>query len=64
MIEILRRSPNLLLGGGQTVTLRNIRRPAKALSLHAEAEIIEPTLEDVAEETARQKSIDTRGAGR
>ena len=60
MIEVLRRSPNLRVGGGQTVTLRNIRRPARALSLHAEAEIIEPTLEDVAEEAATQKSIDTR----
>ena len=60
MIEILRRSPSLRLGGSQTVTLRNIRRPAKALSLHAEAEMLEPTLEDVAEEAAIQKSIETR----
>jgi adenine-specific DNA-methyltransferase len=60
MIEVLRRSPSLRVAGGQTVTLRNIRRPAKALSLHAEAEITEPTLEDLAEETATQKSIDTR----
>ena len=39
MIEILRRSPVLHLGGGRTVTLRNIRPPAKSLSLSAEAEI-------------------------
>jgi adenine-specific DNA-methyltransferase len=39
MLEILRRSPVLQLGGGRTVTLRNIRPPAKSLSLSAEAEI-------------------------
>jgi len=60
MTEILRRSPSLRLGGSQTVMLRNIRRPAKALSLHAEAEIVEPTLEDLAGEVASQKSIDMR----
>src|SRR5437870_2301176 len=39
MIEVLRRSPALRIGGKQAVTLKNIRRPAKALSLHAEAEV-------------------------
>lgn len=39
MLEILRRSPVLQLGGGRTVALRNIRPPAKSLSLSAEAEI-------------------------
>lgn len=63
MIEILRRSPSLRLGGGQTVTLRNVRRPARALSLHAEAEMIEPSVADLAEQAATQKSIDMR-AGR
>lgn len=37
MLEVLRRSPVLHMGGGQTVTLRNIRPPAKTLSLSAEA---------------------------
>jgi adenine-specific DNA-methyltransferase len=37
MIEVLRRSPVLHVGGGKTVQLWNIRRPAKTLSLSAEA---------------------------
>ena len=36
MIEILRRSPVLHVGGGRTVELGNIRPPAKSLSLSAE----------------------------
>jgi adenine-specific DNA-methyltransferase len=39
MIEVLRRSPTLRLPGNQAVTLKNVRRPAKALDLHAEADI-------------------------
>jgi adenine-specific DNA-methyltransferase len=60
MIEVLRRSPTLRLGGKQAVTLKNIRRPAKAMELHAEAEIVKPTLDDLAEEAAKQKSLDMR----
>lgn len=60
MIEVLRRSPALRIAGNQTVTLRNIRRPAKALDLHAEADIVEPTVEDLADEAARQKSLDMK----
>ena len=37
MLEVLRRSPNLAVGAGKTVTLRNVRPPAKALALSAEA---------------------------
>jgi adenine-specific DNA-methyltransferase len=37
MIEILRRSPLLRLPGNRTVKLDNIRRPAKSMSLQAEA---------------------------
>jgi adenine-specific DNA-methyltransferase len=37
MIEILRRSPLLRLLGNRTVELSNIRKPAKSLSLQAEA---------------------------
>jgi adenine-specific DNA-methyltransferase len=37
MIEILRRAPVLRLPGNQTVTLRQIRPPAKTLALSAEA---------------------------
>jgi adenine-specific DNA-methyltransferase len=37
MLEVLRKSPLLQLGGGRTVTLKNIRPPAKSLALSAEA---------------------------
>jgi adenine-specific DNA-methyltransferase len=37
MLEVLRKSPVLRLGGNRTVTLKNIRPPAKTLSLSAEA---------------------------
>lgn len=37
MIEVLRRSPVLHVAGGRTVTLANIRPPAKSLSLSAES---------------------------
>ncbi len=39
MMEVLRRSPVLRLDGNNTVTLKNLRRPAKTLSLTAEAVI-------------------------
>ncbi len=60
MIEVLRRSPILRLGGGRTVSLKNVRRPAKAMDIHAEAEVVEPTVEDLAEEAASQKSLDMK----
>src|SRR5579885_919935 len=37
MLEVLRKSPVLRLSGNRTMTLRNIRPPAKTLSLSAEA---------------------------
>ena len=37
MLEILRKSPVLRLGGNKTLALKNIRPPAKTLSLSAEA---------------------------
>jgi adenine-specific DNA-methyltransferase len=37
MVEVLRKSPVLHLPGGKSVTFRNIRPPAKTLSLSAEA---------------------------
>jgi len=37
MIEVLRRSPVLRLDGGKNVTLKNVRPPAKTMSLSAEA---------------------------
>jgi adenine-specific DNA-methyltransferase len=37
MLEVLRRSPVLQVGGGKIVTFKNVRPPAKTLSLSAEA---------------------------
>ena len=37
MIAVLQHSPVLRLGGGQTVTLSKVRRPARSMSLSAEA---------------------------
>ena len=37
MLEVLRKSPVLRLEGNRTVTIENVRRPAKTLSLSAEA---------------------------
>jgi adenine-specific DNA-methyltransferase len=37
MLEVLRRSPVLHLGAGKSVTLKNVRPPAKTLTLSAEA---------------------------
>jgi len=40
MIEVLRRSPVLHVGGGKTVQVANVRQPAKSLSLSAEAMVM------------------------
>jgi adenine-specific DNA-methyltransferase len=61
MLEVLRKSPVLRLDGNRTVTLKNIRPPAKTLSLSAEAQVDatapgqSPTLPDAVAE-AREKS--------
>jgi adenine-specific DNA-methyltransferase len=39
MLEVLRRSPVLQLGGGRSVMLGNVRLPAKSLALSAEASV-------------------------
>jgi adenine-specific DNA-methyltransferase len=39
MLEVLRKSPLLQIGGGKTVNLKNIRLPAKSLALSAEATV-------------------------
>lgn len=48
MFEILRRSPVLRLEGNKTVTLKNVRPPAKTLSLSAEAMVPNGTEKPVA----------------
>jgi adenine-specific DNA-methyltransferase len=61
MLEVLRKSPLLRLEGNRTVQLRNIRPPAKSLSLSAEAMVDasadgqKPTLAEVVDE-AEEKS--------
>ena len=57
MIEILRRNPVLRLAGNRSVTLRQVRPPARTLSLHAEGLVKQPTLESLAEETESQKRL-------
>ncbi|NLW50319.1 MAG: site-specific DNA-methyltransferase [Candidatus Brocadiaceae bacterium] len=62
MLEVLRKSPVLRLEGNRTVTLKNVRPPAKSLSLSAEAmvtpaELGPPkTLEDM-----REHALDAKG---
>ena len=59
MLEILRKSPVLRLEGNRTLTLQNIRPPAKSLSLSAEA-VVEAsatgraTLTDLVEEAVEK----------
>jgi adenine-specific DNA-methyltransferase len=48
MLEILRKSPLLRLEGNKTVTLKNVRPPAKTLSLSAEAMVPNGTEKPVA----------------
>lgn len=48
MIEILKRSPLLRLPNNQTVTFKNIRRPARAMDLHAEGVVANSTEKPVA----------------
>jgi adenine-specific DNA-methyltransferase len=40
MLEVLRRSPVIRLPGNRTITLKNVRLPAKTLSLSAEAMVM------------------------
>ncbi len=56
MLGILRQSPVLHIGGGKSVTLHGVRRPARSLSLSAEASVDataegqQPTLSEAADE--------------
>lgn len=50
MLDVLRRSPDLRLPGNQIVRLRNIRIPAKTLTLSAEAMVDAPSMTDLAAE--------------
>lgn len=57
MTEILRRAPVLRLPGNQTVTLKQIRPPAKTLGLSAEALVDKPTLDNLAEDASSQPGL-------
>ena len=57
MIEVLRRAPVLRLAGNQTATLKNIRPPAKTLSLSAEALLEKPSLANLADDAAKQPEL-------
>lgn len=61
MLEVLRRSPNLQVGAGKTITLRNVKPPARALALSAEALVDasahgqHPSLVDVIDEAEEKR---------
>jgi adenine-specific DNA-methyltransferase len=61
MLEVLRRSPTIQLGGNRSVTLKGVRPPARALSLSAEATVAatsegqSPTLSDAIDEAEEQR---------
>lgn len=63
MLEVLRKSPVLRLEGNRTVTLKNIRPPAKSLSLSAEALVDatahgqKPTPTDAIQEAAEKSRL-------
>jgi adenine-specific DNA-methyltransferase len=60
MLEVLRKSPILRVQGNRTVALKNVRPPAKTLSLSAEALVDAtapgqtPTLQDAVQEAAEK----------
>ncbi len=60
MLEVLRKSPVLRLPGNKTVTFKNVRQPARTLSLAAEAMVDatapgqSPTLQDAIQEATEK----------
>ena len=57
MLEVLRRSPILRLQGNQTITLKNIRPPAKTLTLSAEAMVDKPSLGNLGDDADVQPGL-------
>jgi adenine-specific DNA-methyltransferase len=57
MLEVLRRAPVLRLPNNQTVTLKNIRPPAKTLTLSAEAMVDKASLTNLADDASKQRSL-------
>ena len=58
MLEVLRKSPVLRVDGNRTVTFRNIRPPARTLSLSAEALVDRPSLANLADDASRQPGLE------
>ena len=58
MLEVLRKSPVLRLDGNRTVTFRNIRPPARTLSLSAEALVDKPSLSNLANDASKQPALE------
>jgi adenine-specific DNA-methyltransferase len=57
MLEVLRRAPVLRLPGNQTITLKQIRPPAKTLTLSAEALVEKRSLANLADDVDAQPSL-------
>jgi adenine-specific DNA-methyltransferase len=57
MLEVLRKSPVLRLEGNRTVTLKNVRPPAKSLTLSAEAIVDKPSLTNLADDASKQPAL-------
>jgi adenine-specific DNA-methyltransferase len=61
MLDVLRRSPILQIGAGRSITLRNLRPPARSLALSAEALVDasadgqRPSLADVIDEADERR---------
>jgi adenine-specific DNA-methyltransferase len=57
MIDVLQRAPVLRLPAGETLTLKNVRPPAKSLALSAEALVDRPTLANAVDQVAKQPGL-------
>ena len=57
MIDVLQRSPVLRLPGNETLTLKNVRPPARTLALSAEALIERPSLANLVDTVAKQPGL-------
>ena len=58
LLEVLRKSPVLRLDGNRTVAFKNIRQPAKSLTLSAEAVVDKPSLANLADDVAKQPGLE------
>ncbi len=59
MLETLKKVATLRIGNN-SIVFRYIKSPAKSLSIHAVAEQVEKSLEDLGEDAAIQKSLSTK----